>query len=72
MSEFIILHNFFSSIEAEIFKSKLESEGIESAVLDENTTYSIGPTITTGFRLQVREENYPKAKEILEKFLQNQ
>ena len=72
MSKFITLHTFYNPIEAEIVKAKLESEGIRSYILDQNLTYTIGPTILTGFRLQVPRESLLKAKQILDKSLENE
>lgn len=70
MSKFITLHTFYNPIEAEIVKSKLESEGIRSFILDQNLAYTIGPTILGGFRLQVDSDNLLKAKQILDKSLE--
>ena len=72
MSKFVTLHKFINPIEAEIVKGKLESEGIRAFILDQNLTYTIGPTILGGFRLQVERDDYLQAKQILEKSLQNE
>lgn len=61
---FKILARFNTVIEADIIKLLLESEGIESTVLDENLSYTIGSTFSQGIRLQVREEDYEKALKI--------
>ena len=71
MGKFVTLHKFLNPVEAEIVKGKLESEGIRAFILDQNLTYTIGPVITQGFRLQVETDNFLKAKQILEKSLQN-
>ena len=72
MAKFITLHIFHNPIEAEIVRGKLESEGIRAYILDQNLAYTIGPTINTGYRLQVPQDRYIKAKQILEKSLENQ
>ncbi|MGI9525742.1 MAG: putative signal transducing protein [Weeksellaceae bacterium] len=72
MSQFVILHKFYNPVEAEMFRARLESEGIYAAILDQNTNYTIGPTIMDGLRLQIREEDYKKASEILKIYLDNQ
>ncbi|QTV05965.1 putative signal transducing protein [Faecalibacter bovis] len=61
---FKILARFNTVIEADIVKLLLESEGIESTVLDENLTFTLGVTFSQGIRLQVREEDYAKALKI--------
>lgn len=72
MSKFITLHVFYNPMEAEIVKARLESEGIAAFILDQNLTYTVGPTILGGFRLQVTRENLIKAKQILENSLENE
>ncbi|WP_291077485.1 MULTISPECIES: DUF2007 domain-containing protein [unclassified Empedobacter] len=62
---FKILARFNTVIEADIIKLLLETEGIESTVLDENLSYTIGSTFSQGIRLQVKEEDYEKALKIL-------
>ena len=66
----VTLYTFQNPFEVQVVKGRLEAEGIESFIIDENTNYTIGPTILEGARLQVKEEDYPKAKHILEKTLQ--
>ena len=66
----VTLYTFQNPFEIQVVKGRLEAEGIESFIMDENTNYTIGPTILEGARLQVKEEDYPKAKHILEKTLQ--
>ena len=61
---FKILARFNTVIEADIIKLLLESEGIESTVLDENLSFTLGATFSQGIRLQVREEDYEKALKI--------
>ncbi|RLZ12283.1 putative signal transducing protein [Faecalibacter macacae] len=64
---FKILARFNTVIEADIIKLLLESEGIESTVLDENLSYTIGSTFSQGIRLQVKDEDYEKALKIYRK-----
>lgn len=71
MPKFVTIHTFINPIEAEIVKAKLESEGIHSFILDQNLAYTVGPTTLQGFRLQVEQDNILKAKQILEKSLQD-
>lgn len=71
MSQFVTLHVFQNPFRAEVVKTKLESEGIQSFILDQNVTYTIGPTIMDGFRLQVRRTDVVRAQRILEKALEN-
>lgn len=61
---FEVLARFTTVIEAELVKSLLESEGIQSHILDANLSYSLGPTLSQGIRLQVRKEDYDKALKI--------
>lgn len=72
MEELITIYTFANSFEAEIVKGKLNSEGIAAFLIDENTNYTIGPTIIEGVRLQVRQEDYQKAKDIIKKTLQEE
>ncbi|MBV7441824.1 DUF2007 domain-containing protein [Weeksellaceae bacterium TAE3-ERU29] len=66
----VTLYTFTNSFEAQVVKGKLESEGIQAFIIDENTNYTIGPTILEGARLQVEEKDFLQAKHILEKTLQ--
>lgn len=54
--------------ELAVVKSKLESEGIECIVLDENTVqaHNFLSQAIGGVRLQVAESNFERAREILE------
>lgn len=61
---FEILARFTTVVEAELVKSLLAREGIHSDILDANLSYSLGPTLSQGIRLQVRKEDYEKALEI--------
>lgn len=70
MSDFVTVYTFSNSFQAEVIKGRLESEGIKAFLIDENTGYTIGPTILDGVRLQVKQEDYLQAKHIVEKTLQ--
>lgn len=59
-------------MEVEIVKARLQSHGIKAFILDQNLTYTVGPTILGGFRLQVKREDLIKAKQILENSLENE
>lgn len=72
MAKFITLHTFHNPIEAEIVRAKLENEGIKAFLLDQNLTYSQIPMNLGGIRLQVERDSFLKAKQILEKSLQNE
>ncbi|MXV38724.1 hypothetical protein GO491_08585 [Flavobacteriaceae bacterium Ap0902] len=72
MSQFVTLHKFYNPVEAEMFKGRLISENIHAIILDQNTNYTIGTTFVDGLRLQIKEEDYKKAKEILENYLDNE
>ncbi len=63
----IVIKTVFTTVEAHLIKSKLESEGIPCALFDENMVglhpfydVSIG-----GIKIKVHEENQQKAAEIL-------
>lgn len=72
MAKFITLHVFYNPVEAEIFKARLESEGIRAFVLDQNQLYSQIPSTMGGYRLQVDSDHLLKAKQILDKSLENE
>lgn len=55
--------------QAEIAKSKLLSEEIRTIIADTHVSYTIGPSVGNGFRLQVERENVLRAKNILNKIL---
>lgn len=61
---FKILARFNTVIEAEIVQLLLESKGIPSYVLDSNLSYTLGPTLSEGIRLQVREQDFDNALKI--------
>lgn len=72
MAKFITLHTFYNPFEAEVVRGKLENEGIKAFLLDQNLTYAQIPVNLGGVRLQVERDSYLKAKQILEKSLQNE
>lgn len=64
---FVTVAKFTYSSEAQIFKGKLESEGIPVFMAD-NLTIDIDPLVSNalgGVRLKVRSQDAEKAKEIL-------
>jgi hypothetical protein len=63
------LHYFDSITDAAIYKSVLEEHGIEAIIFDENTStvYPIFGQAFGGIRLMVKEQDFEKAREILEK-----
>lgn len=70
MEQFETIYIFQNLFLAEVVKGRLLSEGIHSHILDGNIQFTIGPTITQGFRLQVKNTDVEKAKDILDKTLQ--
>jgi hypothetical protein len=65
--EFITIYNTHDITEVGILKNLFEKEGIEYNVLGEATASSAGiaGSGNTGIRIQVREDDREKAKEIL-------
>jgi hypothetical protein len=63
----ITIKTFINAIEANIIKGRLESEGIPTLLLDENTvnTYWLYANAIGGMRLQVKEEHVQQALNIL-------
>lgn len=63
----ITIKTFLDSIEANIVKGRLESEGIPALLIDENTvnTYWIYAQAIGGIRLQVQEIHVAKALAVL-------
>ncbi len=65
--QLVTLQVFNSAVDAHILRSKLESEGITSFIHDEHTV-GLNPlwNVTVGgVKLQVNEDDYEKAKSIL-------
>lgn len=69
MSEKLVtIATFDQVIEAHFSRTKLQSEGIESFILDEYSAALVGfPTSIGGIRLQVKESDAKIAIEILHK-----
>ncbi|MCM4160505.1 DUF2007 domain-containing protein [Antarcticibacterium flavum] len=65
--EFITIYNTHDTTEVSILKNLFDKEGIEYKVLGEATASSAGIAASgnTGIRIQVREDEREKAKEIL-------
>lgn len=66
----ITLKTFSSDISAHLLKTRLESEGVECFILDENIVRlnSFYDLAVGGIRLQVREEDFQRAKELIEEW----
>lgn len=67
MEKFVTLHSFTFPSEIFAIKGRLEAEGIECQTKDELTVqvHNFYSNAIGGIRLQVREKDYEKAKEIL-------
>ncbi len=52
--------------EAQIAQSKLEIEGIQSFIVDQNITSTIGTAFIEGYRLQVNNTDVEKSKPIID------
>lgn len=52
--------------EVQIAQSKLELEGIQSFIVDENITSTIGTAFVEGYRLQVGMKDAEKSKSIID------
>ena len=66
----ITLKTFSSDISAHLLKTRLESEGVECFILDENIV-RLNPfydLAVGGIRLQVREEDFQRAKDLMEEW----
>ena len=66
----ITLRTFSSDISAHLLKTRLESEGVDCFILDENIVRlnSFYDLAVGGIRLQVREEDFQRAKELIEEW----
>jgi DNA-directed RNA polymerase subunit RPC12/RpoP len=66
----ITLKTFSSDISAHLLKTRLESEGVECFILDENIVRlnSFYDLAVGGIRLQVREEDFQRAKALIEEW----
>jgi DNA-directed RNA polymerase subunit RPC12/RpoP len=65
---FVTIASYPEPIEANLIRSKLLSEGIECILLDENSILMlpINTSALRGIKLQVHENDYERAKEILD------
>ena len=71
MNEKLIqIHSFDNPIDANMLKSKLESEGIECFLPDENTvsTYMFLSTAVGNIKVMIKESDYDKAKKVITDF----
>lgn len=66
MSDLVTVGTFSSVVEAEMVKERLESEGIHALVADE-AAGGVMPFVasSSGVRVQVREADAARAREIL-------
>ncbi|MGD2004008.1 MAG: DUF2007 domain-containing protein [Flavobacteriales bacterium] len=66
----ITLKTFSNAVSAHLLKTRLESEGVECFILDENIVRlnSFYDLAVGGIRLQVREEDFQRAKELIEEW----
>ncbi|UJH89938.1 DUF2007 domain-containing protein [Antarcticibacterium sp. 1MA-6-2] len=63
--EFVTIYSTPDASEISIIKNLFEEKGVDYKILDEVTSGVIAGAGVTGVRLQVREEDREKAKEIL-------
>ncbi len=63
----VVIKTVFTTVEAHLIKSKLESEGIPCALFDENMVglHPFYDVSTGGIKIKVHEKNQQKAVEIL-------
>jgi hypothetical protein len=66
MSGLVVLHKFNSRGEAEVAKGFLESHKIKAYVVDESIGGVSPATFLSGVGLKVYQEDFQKAKELLE------
>lgn len=71
--DFVILQSFNNYIDAHLLMGRLESDGIQCWLKDENTVtiYPVWTNIVGGIKLMVNVEDYPKALEIFREVEQN-
>jgi hypothetical protein len=65
--ELVTLLQYLQPLEAHILKGRLESEGIQCFVFDENLAinYPFAANLTGGAKLKVRAEDLERANEII-------
>lgn len=56
--------------EVQIAQSKLELEGIQSYLVDENITSTIGTAFVEGYKLQVNSTDVEKSKPIIDTIIE--
>jgi hypothetical protein len=56
---------FPTPFEAGLARAHLEAEGIRAFIADENFIHLYGPLATDGVKLQVREDDAPRARQLL-------
>jgi len=69
--KFVTLETFDNYFTAEVVKSRLMEEGIHAYVINPLLSYSFGPTITEGYRLQVEQSQFLKALNIYKNTLED-
>ena len=69
--KFVTLETFSTLWTAEVVKNRLIEEGIQAHILNENVSYSFGPTVLEGYRLQVEQTQFLKALNIYKNSLQD-
>lgn len=66
-SDLVSVHKVYDSIEAELIRAQLESEGIASFLKSDNAGGSLSYlTTTTGIEIIVRKEDVKRAYEIIQ------
>lgn len=65
-NELVTLATFMYTLRAYLIKGRLESEGIECFLFNENFRYGVHVNLEDGIILQVHAEDYEKAKKVLE------
>lgn len=61
----VTILNAQNLIDVKIAQSKLEEEQIQSFILDEHITSSIGTAFIEGYKLQVNSKDVEKAKSVI-------
>lgn len=67
--KFVTLETYSNLWSAEVVKNRLIEEGIYAHIIDVNVNFSFGPTLLEGFRLQVEQDQYLKALNIIKNTL---
>ena len=69
--KFVTLETFSTLWTAEVVKNRLIEEGINAHISNPLVSYSFGPTIVEGYRLQVEQSQFLKALNIYKNTLQD-